>query len=169
MEEEEEHFVDIRDFRSYYVSNLGNVASFKKGFTTYLKAYLRKDGYLTVVLCRDRVHYPKLVHKLVAENFLANPENKPEIDHKNHDRSDNRASNLRFATSQENNRNKSKSRNNTSGVVGVGFHKRIQKWCADIKVNNRQIHLGYFNNFDDAVRVRLEAEQRIFKEFAPTH
>lgn len=51
-----------------------------------------------------------------------------QIDHINHDRTDNRITNLREVTELENHRNMSKSTNNTSGVVGVTWHKRDSVW-----------------------------------------
>jgi hypothetical protein len=56
--------------------------------------------------------------------------------------------------------------NNTSGVTGVGWNKDSQKWCAYICKNYEQIHLGYFDNFDDAVRARKDAEEKYFGEYA---
>ena len=80
------------------------------------------------------------------------------IDHINGDRSDNRISNLRAATRTENNRNRRIPNNNTSGAMGVIWSKQDQKWRAQIKVDGRKRHLGYFDNFADAVATRKLAE-----------
>lgn len=88
-------------------------------------------------------------------------------DHINRNRSDNRRDNLRPATAQDNARNRSLQSNNTSGVVGVSWKKDKKKWKAYLSVNSKQIHLGYFVNKNDAIRARLEAEAKYFKEFAP--
>lgn len=79
-----------------------------------------------------------------------------EIDHINHIKDDNRISNLRLADRTVNNRNASKRKDNTSGVVGVTFHKRIKKWQASIGAKSQ--HLGYFENKDDAIFARKQAE-----------
>ena len=56
---------------------------------------------------------------------------------------------------------------NTSGVTGVCFDKRINKWYAQIKVKNKKrITLGYFTNFEEAVVARKEAEQKYFGEYS---
>lgn len=61
-----------------------------------------RNGYMTVCV-QGRKNL--LVHRLIAETFVANPDNRPEVDHSNRDRSDNRMENLRWATRSENQRN----------------------------------------------------------------
>ena len=68
-----------------------------------------------------------------------------EIDHINLDKSDNRFCNLREATHSQNNANRRTQINNTAGLKGVGWHKKAQKWQAQIMVNNKQIYLGCFD------------------------
>lgn len=89
-------------------------------------------------------------------------------DHKNRNPLDNRKENLRDATAQENARNRTRQSNNTSGFVGVSWHKQSQRWTAYIKVNGENIYLGRFANKDDAIIARLNAEVKYFgTEFAP--
>lgn len=88
-------------------------------------------------------------------------------DHQNQNKLDNRKSNLRPCTKQENQRNCSISKNNTSGFTGVTWSKNRQKWVAQIMVDYKTINLGRFVNKDDAIRARLLAEAKYFKEFAP--
>jgi hypothetical protein len=78
------------------------------------------------------------------------------IDHINGDKRDNRLQNLRLVTHSENSKNLSRSKSNLSGVVGV--HKRDGKWIAQIRNNYKHIALGSFDNFEDAVAARKEAE-----------
>jgi hypothetical protein len=77
-------------------------------------------------------------------------------------RTDNRLENLRFVTQQENNRNSSLNKNNTSGLKGVSFHKNRNKWCAHIAINGKKINLGYFMNIEDAKRMRQHTAKQIF-------
>lgn len=88
------------------------------------------------------------------------------FDHIDRNPLNNRKNNLRKATRQENSRNQSKSTRNTSGVVGVGWYKRYDKWVAYIETDKRKT-IGYFDNKDDAIRARLNAEVKYFGEFAP--
>ena len=81
-----------------------------------------------------------------------------ELDHINHDRADNRIENMREASGRENHMNLSRAKNNTSGVTGVCWQKLAQKWCAQIRVEGKQVHLGYFTHFFHAVRARKLAE-----------
>lgn len=97
------------------------------------------------------------LHYLIAGKYY---------DHIDRNPLNNRKSNLRKATHKENLRNQSRSTRNTSGVVGVGWYERYNKWRAYIKTNKR-ITIGYFENKDDAIRARLNAEVKYFGEFAP--
>jgi len=82
---------------------------------------------------------------------------KEEIDHWNGNGLDNRLSNLREVTSQENHHNQRMSIRNTSGVTGVYWDKSRQKWRVLIKIAGKSIHLGRFNNLQDAAMVREKA------------
>lgn len=81
-------------------------------------------------------------------------------------RADNRKSNLRISTNGENQRNKCLQSNNTSGCAGVAYVKNTGKWRATITVNCKCIYLGYYANFDDAVKARKEAEEKYFGEWS---
>lgn len=81
-------------------------------------------------------------------------------------KNDNRKSNLRIATQSQNLMNTRNRSDNTSGVKGVRWRKDTNKWTAFIWVNKKHISLGCFNNFDDAVKARKEAEEKYFGEFS---
>lgn len=82
------------------------------------------------------------------------------IDHINHDRSDNRLANLREVSRAENQRNQKLKSNNTSGVTGVFWRKDKQRWLAKIKVNYKDKSLGYYDSFKGACAARLDAEKK---------
>jgi len=81
-----------------------------------------------------------------------------QIDHIDGNGLNNRLSNLRDVTHKQNRKNSRKQSNNISGVSGVGWRDCKGKWRAYIKVDNSNIHLGYFNLFKDAVAARRSAE-----------
>lgn len=123
---------------------------------------LTGDGYWRIRV--DGVAYR--AHRLAI--FYVTGEMPPEdVDHKSRIRLENRFSNLRNATRQQNTSNRSLTRKNTSGVVGVHYDKNRNKWAARIKVNGRAINLGRFDDFEQAVKVRKEAEIQNFGAFAP--
>lgn len=81
-----------------------------------------------------------------------------QIDHEDHDRSNNRFKNLREATHMENGWNQSIHVSNTSGTAGVHLNKALQKWRARITIHGKRISLGYFLDIEDAANARKEAE-----------
>lgn len=83
-----------------------------------------------------------------------------QIDHINGVRADNRISNLRVVTAQENRRNASMRRDNTSGVCGVCWHKNKKKWMAKIKIDGCDKYLGLFTTIEAAAAARAEASRR---------
>jgi hypothetical protein len=99
------------------------------------------------------------VHRLIW--LYVHGEFPPEqIDHINGIRDDNRLLNLREVSHQENNKNRRIASHNKSGVIGVCWYKRDKKWHAQIAVPEETKHLGYFTDFDEAVKVRKEAEAK---------
>lgn len=89
------------------------------------------------------------------------------IDHDNGIKSDNRLVNLKDVSPSDSVKNKPKPKNNTSGFIGVHWADHASKWAATIKINKKSNHLGYFENFDDAVSARKNAEQ--LNNFNPNH
>lgn len=85
------------------------------------------------------------------------PEN--HIDHINGNPEDNRLENLRDVTNAENHKNRKIPKTNTSGVHGVSWYKRKQKWQAMIRTSGGHLHLGYFDSLDEAAKARKEAEK----------
>lgn len=79
---------------------------------------------------------------------------------------DNRKSNLRIVSQQENCMNKSMASNNSSGVTGVRYDKRKSKWVAVIRYNKKTIYLGSFDNKDDAIKARKNGENKYFGEYS---
>lgn len=89
------------------------------------------------------------------------------IDHMDGNPSNNAWDNLQASSYAENSKNRAMSRNNTSGVNGVSWHKRIGKWAANVRLDSKLKHLGYFVDFDEAARVAQSA--RDGNEFSSRH
>lgn len=86
----------------YQVSDQGRVKSFKWNKERFLKPSMDKDGYLLVTLCTGGKPKTLKVHRLVCEAFHENPDNKPQVNHINEDKTDNRACNLEWCTCKQN-------------------------------------------------------------------
>jgi hypothetical protein len=89
-----------------------------------------------------------------------------QCDHINHDGIDNSHANLRPATRSQNMCNCSKRSDNTSGYIGVSWHKKTGKWQAQIRVNDKYKYLGLFEDVEEAARVRDEAAKKHYGNFA---
>lgn len=83
-----------------------------------------------------------------------------QIDHINHDRSDNRLANLRDVACAVNHQNRRRRTNSKSGLLGVTWHARDARWQAHIEINSQAKHLGSFKCLGSAIRARLDAEKR---------
>jgi hypothetical protein len=83
-----------------------------------------------------------------------------EIDHINGNRADNRIENLRDVSRKDNAKNLPIQANNSSGVVGVAWRKKLNKWHAYITVNRKQILVGFFDSLSDAKAARQAAAEQ---------
>ena len=89
------------------------------------------------------------------------------VDHiENDKKNDNRKSNLRVCTLQENNMHRKIAKNNTSGVTGVYWHSHIDKWTAFIYYKGKRIEIGNYDSFEQAKENRLKAEEKYYGEFS---
>ena len=86
-------------------------------------------------------------------------------DHIDGDVRNNRRSNLRFCRQQQNCWNRSQAKNNTSGRKGVYYRKDTNTWVASITVNKHTIYLGAYEQYDDAVKARENAEKQYYGEY----
>ena len=125
--------------------------------------HVGKTGYKSVVtngLVDDKYKTGVKLHYIIT--------GMKHLDHHNRNTFDNRKENLHFATKQENSRNASLRKNNTSGIIGVSKSKQTGKYEAYISIDKKKKRtLGHFSDFKDAVVARLKAEKEYFGEFAP--
>ena len=95
-----EIFKDIAEYEGLYqVSNLGNVKALNyrhTGKDKILKPKNKKDGYLEVNLCKEGKVKHHLIHRLVGQAFIENPNNLPQINHRDEDKTNNASSNLEW-------------------------------------------------------------------------
>jgi hypothetical protein len=100
------------------------------------------------------------MHRLLA----GNPKGL-QVDHKDGSGLNNRRSNLRIATSQQNQQNRGMDSRNTSGFKGVKWNARRGHWVACIRANGKDLYLGSFKNAEDAARAYDAAARTHFGEF----
>lgn len=142
------YYENLRCFRNGTIER-----QFKNGKWREIAPYQMNRGYLVIFVAGKS----RLIHRLIAFCFLGledlegNHHNN-QIDHRNHNRSDNRIENLRIVTAQQNNFN--------SNAKGCSFNKNRQRWGAYITLNRKRIFLGYFETEEEAHQNYLEAKEK---------
>ena len=143
-----------RDEKTFLVSP-DDYEEFVYGYKFNLdKGYVRYSG-------RKDGLKGKYLHRII----MGEPEDLV-IDHINGDTFDNCRNNLRVVSQQENLMNRCMSKRNKSGVSGVCWDKTRDKWLAQIAYKYKKINLGRFDNLEDAIKARKDAEKEYFGEFA---
>lgn len=94
---------EIANYKGYYASDDGIIYSDKSGELRELKPWVDSRGrYLIIGLSENGVVDKKLVHRIIAETFIPNPNNYPEVNHLNYSTQDNRIENLEWCTGLQN-------------------------------------------------------------------
>lgn len=120
-------------------------------------------GYHTAAIFSNML----LAHRVAwAIHYGAWPE--AFLDHINGDRADNRIANLRQATAAENGRNRGPQKNSVTGIKGVGWCKKSQKWRARVIYQRKQHVVGYFDDISEAADAYAVAVKQYHGEFART-
>ena len=113
----------------------------------------QKHGYLFGSLFGTKIY----AHRAAWAHYHGEwPE---KVDHINGDPSDNRISNLRSVSHDENMKNVRRHADNKSGFLGVSFCKQTRRWRASITANGKSINLGRFTTKEEAVSARREADR----------
>lgn len=119
------------------------------------------DGYHKIAILGNRIASHRLAWLYMTGEWPIN------IDHINGDRADNRWINLRNVSKVENNKNKRRSVNNSSGTTGVSWNSAMKKWHSQISHLGKRKHLGFFEDLEEAVNARKEAE--VFYKYHKNH
>lgn len=154
----QEIWKDIKDYEGLYqVSNFGNVRKLRfinnicnKEKTFNITKYKQNRGYLKVILYKDGKYKNKLVHRLVAEAFLDNPNNYNDINHKDGNKENNNINNLEYCTKSYNMKHAFKNnlwKSPNSGRYGSNSYKA--KKVAMVDKNTNKI-VKTFNSIIDA-------------------
>lgn len=140
----------------YKVFEDGSVYSYKT--QRFLKGCVTNVGYKQVDLFNENNKKVRCsIHRLVAEAFIPNPENKPQVNHKDGDRLNNYIKNLEWATSSENNAHtwSAGGKKNTKSSAGEKFiyeHKGLFR--IRVTLNGEMIYVGMYKKLEDAVEAR---------------
>lgn len=122
--------------------------------------YIDAGGYVVSKLFDKLIYMHRLVCNCCNNNY--------EVDHIRHNKNDNRKSELRICEHKNNGKNLLLRIDNKSGVTGVSIRKENckKKYRASIRIDGKNVHLGSFENIEDAIKARKEAEAKYYGEYS---
>ena len=164
LESNREQWASIDGYRNYEISWWGRVRNIDTG--RILKPQAGGHGYHHVNLSRNVEHTIHKIHKLVAREWVPNPDGKICVDHIDGCKTNNHHGNLRFATHSENSRNMKKHSDGSSVYKGVSYKKRLSKWTAQMHMNGKQTYLGVFTSEREAAEAYNAAALEHYGAFA---
>lgn len=134
--------------------------------SSYSSWYINDNGYVQGYYPGSCNHGHTLLHRLVMGVTVK--EGDVYVDHIHHNTLDNRKSELRIVTNSQNNMNTGLRSNNTSGYTGIrkmSINGKT-KWEAHVWQKGKYIHLGEFWNLEDAIKARIQGEEKYYGEYA---
>ena len=139
----------IPEYPTYAITNTGLVRDLRTGGLSNGSCIL---GYRKYNLTNPNKTSHVLIHRLVAQAFIPNPDNLPEVDHINRKSDDNRVENLRWANDYTQSQNRGDMKNNTSGYKHITCE---DKYFRVVIVRNKQVLIRKrFQTIEDAVKCR---------------
>lgn len=134
-----------RAWNSRYANKKAGTISKKKSGNAYLRVWLGDEKYYA--------------HRIIWILLNGAIPDGMEIDHIDGDGLNNKIENLRLVTAAENRKNAPISSKNKTGCTGVSWDSNRKKWCSIIGIGGRVRHIGYFDDFHEAVVARRHAER----------
>lgn len=129
------------------------------------------SGYKTIKLSKgERINKKQFqVHRLVAQAFIPNPENKPFVNHIDSNKLNNHISNLEWVNGRENATHAINKTKKSSKYTGVSWNKERQKWSGNVQYNNKK-YIHFFSSEDEAAIFVLNKtkELKIINKYANT-
>ena len=126
----------IEGFENYIIFEDGIIMNFWTG--KEMKTTLNQSGYLHLTLNKNGKRHHFYLHRLLAQTFIPNPDNLPEVDHIDRDESNNNLENLHWVTKLENCQNKGKPKTNTSGIKCISWSIKYNIWIFEKKINGKR-------------------------------
>lgn len=130
-----ESWKKINKFPEYLISDQGRLKSIKFGKERLRKPIVDGKGYMRISLSDNGFQNTQKIYRLVAIHFIPNPENKPQVNHKNGIKADNRAENLEWCTHQENMTHAS-----VNGLMMAGENNSSSILNSEKVIQLRQLH-----------------------------
>jgi hypothetical protein len=150
---------ELTAFPGYVFHTSGKVWSNRK--QAFMQGYISKRGYRRVTLIgADGQSKVYRVSRIIAEAFLG-PANGRIVDHCDRIKTNDSAANLRYVTPEQNNFNRTNTKNSTSAYLGVSYRKDVNKWLASITVRGQRHYLGFYTEEADASKAYQTAKQRL--------
>ena len=153
--QQSEEWKEIEGWNGYFISNFGNVRRQSREFENKMieiKGSTMNKGYRYVQEMKNGKHINHMIHRLVAKAFIQNPDDKPCVDHIDNNKLNNHYTNLRWCYHYENCKNQ---KPRTEGKKnGARYDEKKQRWIADIRINDKNKFLGYFNTYEQAREAR---------------
>ena len=159
---------DVIGFEGLYqVSNTGEVKSLARISTNKgsysgcikvkernLKQCINRLGYYVLTLFKDGKRHFKTVHRIVAEAFIENPKQYPEVNHKDLDKSNNNVVNLEWCDRFYNINHMFENKIKSSKYKGVSYSKERDKWCAYVNILGKKLSIGRYSTEEEANKNR---------------
>ena len=146
--------MEICGYENYLIYPDGRV--FSKNKNKFLRPHLNYKGYYIVDLSKNGKRKTFKIHRLIALHYIPNPDNKPEVDHINRDRSDNRIENLQWATKSENMQNKGVAKSNKLGIKNIHL-EGISSYKYQKKINGKKF-TKRFKTLEEAIQFKKDYE-----------
>ena len=143
--------MEIQGYPKYLIYEDGRV--FSKYKNKFIKPHINSEGYYHKNLYENNNRKNHSIHRLVAIHYIPNPDMKPQVDHINRIKTDNRICNLRWVTGSENMQNQGIRIDNTSGVKYISYNTRTDYWVFR-KIINGKLTCKTFKTKEEAIEFK---------------